>query len=371
MIALLFRYSYHMGVFWNPIQKMGTKCLFVSYCHTRELQMSCFSEIVAQQSLKKRLAPGVVAQQPDEVVNVEVKRHWNRKWSPHTTLCSDRDARVGRELVEYWCPTNKEAIRVYKEFLAFRRFNGFTIESGIHAWIGQAMRFGITVGTLHTYISHIRKKSMSAAERPRFHPSFFGEILQASKALKIAHADADTTHARDLTDKCLISIQRAIPDSMNRLCTWLLANSPGRAKDLSRLRQKQICFSSKSTTFTFRVMKNRMERGLRFTKEIPCFISTPLKEDITWWSSFSPNDKPFRSVSATSVNKALAASAVLLSLQRPTTYSYRRAYMRAVRRSGLCLAERQALTAHLNPHIADAHYALECHERPSRKRQRS
>ena len=197
------------------------------------------------------------------------------------------------------------------------------------------------------------------------------QILQASKALENAHADADTTHARDLTDKDLISIQRAIPDSMTRLCVWLLANSPGRAKDLSRLRQKQVSFSSKFTTFTFRVMKNRRKRGLRFTKEIPCFLSTPLKEDITWWSSFAPNEKPFKSLTAPSVNKALAASAASLSLQRPTTYSYRRAYMRAVRRSGLSLAERQSLTAHLNPHIADAHYELECHERPSRKRQRS
>ena len=276
----------------------------------------------------------------------------NRLWTPHPATPADR-AR-GRELINLYGPKRHASMRVLADFRHFCDISGFnpTDPAAHEAVLGQMDNSTLGVGSQDTYLSVIRKHYRTAAH-------------DAAYAAGVRHADVEGGHAPDLSDDVLWNYVEAASAVWQPLL-WVLAVFGIRVKAAAWLTHGRAFFptweewGSWNPELIITIDKNRRKRCHRTTLRLPMewgiLPSPPCEESLKFFSEGDAKERMWPGLTATMVNDELRRMSVELGLPRPTTYSFRRAFVNRVIPFVTSKKELTLYTLHFSEETVEAFY---------------
>jgi hypothetical protein len=167
------------------------------------------------------------------------------------------------------------------------------------------------------YFSHVSK---------RF--AFKSPFRYAQNALDLAAAEEDSRHA---IDPGMQRLRQVITGAKGAMATmlWMLLCSGGRAKDITRLKRRDVAIDLKKGKRHIRIMwritKQRRKRGKRVTTIMKLAWSMlPTIEVLNHLSDLAPNDRLVGEVNTASANEWLKNNSKAIEGRHMTTNSFRR-----------------------------------------------
>jgi integrase len=177
-----------------------------------------------------------------------------QRWLPSRVIAEDREA--ASALVAAWGDPNsgtQERIRRYvSDFLRLHQE-----EDDIFVLMaGQMIRSGLKFSTICTYLQYCKPLLTS------WSPTVRASYRSTLRMTHLAHADEDTKQIKDIDLHEAMAFVRASKGTLKHFA-YILGLTGARARDLSRLRRKQIKVTNTGIRIEFRVMKNRRKRTMR------------------------------------------------------------------------------------------------------------
>ena len=164
-------------------------------------------------------------------------------------------------------------------------------------------------------------------------------MADVMKAASARHADFEGRHAPDIPDDILWQYV-VEADFVWQSILYVLYVAGLRAKAIRYFRRNRIYVPKKrmwkkeSLEFVVRIDKTRKRRALRAILQLPKewdWIPQP-PTDQTWqfFAEGDAEERLFEGVTASDINSELRKMSARLNLPRPTTYSFRRAYINRI-----------------------------------------
>lgn len=267
-------------------------------------------------------------------------------WEP--SVATPADMERGRSFVEKWGPPDPSmhtSVRRYEEMCRASNCSPYDEQSLMMA-LGQMLAAGLSAGSLETYVKAIAKI---------YFPQGARRLLPA---VQRAHADSDSSHAPDLPDPVLKQLIEKL-SSPFKATAYMMMYTGIRMVGLRWLRRRQIVLQDNgSIKVQVKVDKNKKRRVMRQDLLIPAsLIDRPARDVRRFLVEGDSEERLFATVTITTLNAALKKAARKLSCQRPTSYSYRRAFMNRIRKHCNKTGEDPArYTMHISKNILEAHY---------------
>ena len=291
---------------------------------------------------------------PPRVQSTLSRRRGGRRriWTPSPVTSADRER--GRELIALYGPDRHASMRVIADYRHFCAISGFdpTDPEACAAVLGQMDNSGLSAGSLDTYMSIIKKVYRAPAH-------------DASYAAGVHHADEEGGHAPDLSDEVLWKYVEAA-NAIWQPLLYILAVYGLRIKACAWLTQSRTIFpawddwGSFSPEIIITVDKQRRRRCHRTTLRLPLewdiLPPPPCEETLRFFSEGEPKDRLWPGITATAVNTELRRLSLELGLPRPTTYSFRRAYVNRVIPFVTSKKELTLYTLHFSEETVEAFY---------------
>lgn len=271
-------------------------------------------------------------------------------WIPRAF--NEADINRGMKLVEEWGPDHRTRDRVVMNFEMCCHLSGLHTRDPRAALgvLGQMANSGLGPGTSDTYIKYINK---------------LYRMTSVSKAAAARHADYDSKHAADIPDDVLWRFVNEA-DLKWQAILYILYTAGLRSRAVRFLRRSRIYIPSQSSwgseelEFNIKIDKTRKLRALRAILKLPkdwqWLLPPPSTQTWDFLTFGDPQERLFDGINATKINHELSRMAARLSLPRPTTYSFRRAYVNRIAplvRNKKHLAE---FTLHFEPSTVEAFY---------------
>jgi len=283
----------------------------------------------------------------------------SRKLRPR--IVNDLDLQEWEKAVSlYACESNaKTRLRVVDDFVIFARLNGVADNPvrALQLYAGMARRDTVEWSTIDTYVGYIGATLWSG-----FSPAQKLGWKVARDVIRAAHADSDTKSARTATASEICRILPLLP-ARERLAVGTVAFTGARLADVRRWRSKQTIVSRDRLKVEVRIAKNRRRRALRKILRLnraskvlgltldPFFVQT-------WTDAAAcPEERPLQEVTVSMVNAELKKVCQRLSIDRLTTYSFRKFFIRRViNHCDFDWPRIIQLTLHTNVNVVAAHY---------------
>ena len=195
-----------------------------------------------------------------------------------------------------------------------------------------------------------------------------GCLTRLIRLLNIRAADADTRRALSITHAQCSLVLGTLP-CLERGALTMMALIGPRAKDVSRLRQKQIDIPhvranrEKGVFYRaeIRIAKNRKKLGRRASLWVPAEWRCPLLRDANYLHrylhQFGAEERPFASCTTRRLNDALSVACREAGQPRMTTYSFRRLFItEVIRRCNRDFAKVRNYTLHFAEDTIRAFY---------------
>jgi len=226
--------------------------------------------------------------------------------------------------MEEWGPNHRDRDRVIRDFeLCCKLSNLPTNDSSVGvALLGQLANSGLGPGSCDTYIGHVTKRY---------------RMTDVSKAASARHADYEARHAADIDDDTLWKyVLEASP--LYRRILWLMYIAGLRAISIRYLRRRRVHipkrWKSADIEVVVKIDKTRKKAALRAIMSLPktweWIQPPPHKDDIKFFQDGPADERLFEGITATNINDELRRISKKLSLPRPTSYSFRRAFINRV-----------------------------------------
>jgi len=278
-------------------------------------------------------------------------------WNPIALTKSDYDE--GFRLLKEWGRDQRTQVRVQRNFLTICRLSGRSHTDPVCAigTLGQMANQGLGPGTRSVYMNYIRKKYNAAYE--------------ASYAANVCAADYDAQHAKDISDEVLWKFVELAPPN-DQPILYLMYVCGFRVKAIKYFRRSRIFlprwrqWNQRALEIIVAVDKNRKKKGMRTTLILPPQWNLRKPPTYSAWQFLMEGDENeclFREVTATKVNNVLRKIAKDNSLTRPTTYSFRRAYINRVAHLVETKGQLTKFTLHHDEATVDAFYRRTAKER--------
>ena len=269
----------------------------------------------------------------------------HKLWKPRAITPDDLER--GWAFVNKWGPKIATRERVRKDYeTVLALSNSPSSIDTVVGTLGQMIPV-LSAGTCENYMRFITTK---------FHHTDNSRVI---KACESAHADAETTHAVDLSDETLDEIFCRSPPKY-RLAFYLLRNAGLRTAAIVRLRGRQISASESALEVQVRIDKNRKKRALRTLLCVPWeWIGYPPDDIINLINNLKDDERPCEGFSASMLNDVLKRHMIQGLAEKCTTYSFRRSFVNFIIKQ--CQGAKLVITnytLHLRPTMVDAHYKV-------------
>ena len=267
-------------------------------------------------------------------------------WMPTRVLAEDREA--ARALAAAWADPNwGTQERVRRHVLDFLRLNQEE-DNPFLLLAGQMKRCGLRFSTIVTYLQYC-KPLVSSWSLP-IRASYRSTLRMAH----LAHADEDTKQIKDIDLQEAMAFVNASKGTL-KCFAYILGLTGARARDLSRLRRKQIRVTDTGIRIEFRVMKNRRKRAMRaavFFKYRDFFPASP--RTLKYLREGDKEQSLFGNWNANSFNQKSKLMSEPLS--RITTKSFRRMFINRTFERLKDVEKVKAYTLHISSRTIQAFY---------------
>lgn len=262
-----------------------------------------------------------------------------RKWTP--LLSVPEDLERADSIERLYGSANRTPDRIRNDYIAFCRLNGYTSEQGIKPFIGQALRCGLKVGSVDTYLGYLRPLCRGLKSYHHW-----------AAIVALAHADEDSKTAIDADLAALLGILD-LTSLQHKPLIWLLIATGIRVRDAARLRRKQIQITEDGILkIELRITKNRRRRRHRAHLEVPVSWSgAPSRSIVRYLNQGDPEQLLFGNYNANVVNRILKAC----SVEKITTYTFRRRFFNELFEY-FPPEQARSYTLHFSEHMFHAHY---------------
>jgi len=216
--------------------------------------------------------------------------------------------------------------KVVADFVAFHRMNGRPIVETLELWAGTCAMDGLMWSTIDTYSVYITKVIL-----PDLTPSERMTWRLKRKIIQAAHADEDCGGARVCSHEEVALILSALRLEF-RQAVAAIAYTGARCADIRRWRRKQIVVRKNALAVQVRVSKNRRKRTRRRTLRLPdiaAMVGLEMDASLPLIAG-QPDDRPFATITANMLNRELATVCTQLGLDKVTTYSFRKFFIKAM-----------------------------------------
>ena len=279
------------------------------------------------------------------------RRGRKKLWVPAMLSDADR-ARAAALLKKYGISVSSKD-RILVDYRTFCIINHLAVKAGLGDCVGQ-MSEKLRIGTVDTYSAFV------AAEYPS------QQHRKVRKAVQRAHADEDVEGApRFLRTHLQRLVEKMVEPLMHRFCLLLLLLG---IRPVAGRRLRRRNFGVNNITNAHAVVvgiawdKTVGKRSTRQHLKLPRWLAmdTSQEELFKIMGSGDPGETPFADVTCAAVNEALRAAWAEdkgSTMNPPTSYSFRRAYVQAVFENydgdGEALKK---YTLHFGDQVVKAHY---------------
>lgn len=240
-------------------------------------------------------------------------------------LVTAADVERVKSLEERYAPNTKAQQRVltqYEKFLALNEGHGQRV--GLREYVGTLLYDGLAISSVDTYVGYIVAKYKSTENR----------LLQ--KTIQRAHADQDCGAAPAVPREKLVLIVAKIRNERWRRMCYLLLLTGARPVTLQNAKKLAFTLHGEEYSFGFEVRtdKTHTSRTERDYLVVPTEMVPEGMRSAEWLESLwnFPEERPFEQVSVTTLNKVLVQASKGIVDVAPTTYSFRKGYIRELMR---------------------------------------
>jgi len=278
-----------------------------------------------------------------------VTRGRRKIWVPRAITQADIER--GRGIMQEWGPDCHTRYRVVGDFELMCKLSALLTSDPLAAvgFLGQLANSGLGPGSIDTYTGYVCKRYRS--------------LTNVQKAAAARHADFDAKHAADISDDTLWTyVEEASPKY--RAILWILFISGLRSRAIRFLRRRRIFIPEKwgsaDMEFVVKIDKTRKRRALTAILSLPkawkWLRPPPHAETLSFLQHGDQEERLFDDFKATDINAELSAISKRLDLPRPTTYSFRRAFINRIVPLVGKKSEMTKFTLHFQQSTVDAFY---------------
>jgi len=304
----------------------------------------------------RRSAPPIPYHGPTLVIRGKGGR--KATWNPVALTRGDYDE--GLRLLKEWGRDKAAQTRVQGNFMMICRLSGRSHTDPMAAigTLGQMSNHGLGPGTRSVYMNYIRKKFSTAA-------------YEAAYAAGVCAADHEAKHAPDISDDILWKFVEKAPKEWQPII-YLMYVCGFRVKAIKYFRRRRVFIPAwskwreRDLEIVVAIDKNRRKKAQRTTLILPRAWMYPRPPTMETWRFFheGPQDERiFPEVTAPKVNSVLRKIATENGWPRPTTYSFRRAYINRVIPLVGSKGQLHKFTLHFDETTVDAFYRRTAKER--------
>jgi len=290
---------------------------------------------------------------------IPLLQRWGRKATWEVRPLQQCDYDEGLRILKAYGRRRDQPLRIQGNFMTLCRLSGTSHTDPMSAVgaLGQMSNSGLGPGSCSTYMSYIRKK--------------FPTSYEAAYAANVYAADHEAKHANDIPDEVLWKFVELSPPEWQPII-YLMYVCGFRVVAIKFFRRRRIFlplytkWGHRDLEIVVAVDKTRKKKGQRATLVLPRAWKYPRPPSYQTWQYLMEGDMDgtlFSNVSASKVNAVLRKLAKDHALKRPTTYSFRRAYINRV----IPLAETKGClkkyTLHYDETTVDAFYRRTARER--------
>jgi len=271
-----------------------------------------------------------------------------RLWIPRAITQADIER--GRAIVKEWGPDHHSRDRVVSDFEIMCKLSGLPTNDPFSAlgFLGQLANSGLGPGSVDTYTGYVSKRY---------------RMKDVQLAAAARHADHEARHAADISDDIL---WRYVCEASQKYkaILWILYVAGLRSRAIRFLRRRRIYVPKKwgSADMEFVVMidKTRKRRALRAILSLPkawkWLRPPPCSYSLRLLQEGDPEERLFDGITASDINAELKAISKRFQLPRPTTYSFRRAFINRIIPLVGKKGEMTKFTLHFKASTVDAFY---------------
>ena len=287
---------------------------------------SPFTVFVPSTPISPRPFTTRIAHERTVPANIQRRRGRKRLWTPLRFTAEQRER--GAQLMKEWGRNTTQRTRILLDYEEACNLSGADPNdpASVEATMGQMDMATLGVGSIGTYLSHIKSKYRLAA-------------TQAVFAAGVRSADAESKHAPDIDDEVLwryvvnartVSVQAVL--YLEFICGF-------RSIAARFVRRRSVWLPSwddpeqEGPEIIVTIDKTRKKKSQRATIRLPFMwnIRPPPSWDV--WCFImrgDESDRLFPDMTASHINGALRRMSEEMGLPRPTTYSFRRAFINRI-----------------------------------------
>jgi len=244
------------------------------------------------------------------------------KWTPHAL--TQADINRGKAILDEWGVSHDNRDRIRTHYETMCHLSGMEFKNPLAAigFLGQMVNAGLGPGTCDTYVGYVHSKY------------WMQNVLKAASA---RHADHEGKHAPDIADDILWKYVVGARDKWQPIL-WVMFVGGLRPRAIRFLRRRRIGmptnWAQDDLEFSVMIDKTRRRRALRAILTLPAKwkwrLAPPSKTAEKFLREGDQDVRLFEGVKATDINRELTRLSKSLDLPRPTTYSFRRAYINRI-----------------------------------------
>ena len=258
--------------------------------------------------------------------NLQRRKGRKRLWTPLRFTAEQRER--GAELMKEWGKKTTQRKRVLADYEEACALSGADPNdpASVEVVMGQMDLAALSVGSIGTYLSHVKSKYRLAA-------------TPAVYAAGVRCADAESKHAPDIEDDILWRYVVNAPTTRLQAVLYLEYICGFRSIAARWVKRRSVWLpafnnpESEGPEIIVTIDKTRKKRSQKATIRLPHIWN--IKPPPTWavWCYImhgNESDRLFPDMTASIINGALRTMSEQLGLPRPTTYSFRRGFINRI-----------------------------------------